>query len=103
MISQLYEKQKHTDVIFRSNDDLTFTAHKFIVVTQSEYFDKLFSDETKNETSTISIPANGVVVKALLDWMYLGNIQNTENLSVIGLMDLFHLSTEYKIEQLTVL
>lgn len=76
------------DVTLASDDGHCVKAHKLILASRSEYFHKLFKNQTYKDLIVILRDVNHVHLKAILDFMYKGEInipkENLPELSKIG-------------------
>lgn len=67
----LYESMKHSDVIIKSSDSKEIKAHKLVLAARSEFFDRMFSSDMKeNTTGVIEINKRSGVIKELLRFIY---------------------------------
>ena len=78
MIIIFFRNEKLCDVILKTVDGNEIHAHKFVLSTCSEYFEKMFNGdflESAEDNEVIIIKdISDAVLKDLIDFMYTGNL-----------------------------
>ena len=78
---QLFELGKHSDVTFiitENGEDRRIPAHRVILASQSEYFDRLLFGEMKEAHPDVEIPLQDTPLEAfqlLMKYAYCGNMK----------------------------
>merc|ERR1712189_82838 len=106
---ELYEKQLYSDVTLVSDDLVMFSAHKSVLSTASEIFNKLLMMNTKSSEPIIYLKGvHSFELDSMLQFIYLGHanvkserievfVQRTEELQIKGLIaELFEANKSYE-------
>jgi len=78
-ILSCYKKEQFCDVQIKAKDDVVVKAHRLILGINSQYFQKMFKPEGEWEklTEVTVSEFDGVVVKAIVDCIYMNHIKKS--------------------------
>jgi BTB/POZ domain len=101
-LKKLYDTMKHSNLFIKTSDKKDLKAHKSIICSRSEVFDRMFSHDTKeNQTSEIiADDLHSDVVKDLLRFIYceayFDKLESAVNLEI----ELYNAAEKYEIGEL---
>lgn len=98
-VQKLLYSKKYSDVIFCVEESIIY-AHKCIIATQSDVFERHFQGEWNDKSFIIINDIPSHIFKMFLEFIYTENIDKLKTLTLDDNMYLFYCSQKYMIDEL---
>jgi hypothetical protein len=103
-ITHLWKSKENFDILFKFTDDQVIKAHKFILISRSEYFITMINfmkeSHSGNEILHIGIDSPLEIFNILLEFIYLQEISNFNSLRDFQLTKVIELADMYLLQDL---